>query len=222
MMIVRVPNLLDEAQTRKARTFAEQSNFVEGSATNTGSKIKNNQQVDQSEAAQSDVGNMIVQALMSNPHVANTAFPKAIPGPTFSRYQPGMYYGLHMDEAVMNTKPTPLRTDMSVTVFLSSRDEYEGGELELWLGSEQTFIKMNAGDAVVYPTGIIHQVRPVTSGARYAAVTWIQSVIPEQKHRQVLSHYHQLMAHIGDKADETDRLLMESVRTSLYRMWMEL
>ncbi len=222
MMIVRVPNLLTESQLADARAFAEKSNFVDGSATNRGSRVKKNEQVDQSDAEQSEVGSMIVQALMSNGQVAKTAFPKAIPGPTFSRYQPGMYYGLHMDQAIMNTKPSPLRTDMSTTVFLSAKDEYEGGELELWLGSEQVFIKMNAGDAVIYPTGIIHQVRPVTRGTRYAAVTWIQSHIPEQKHRQVLSHYHQLMEHMGSKADETDVLLMESVRTGLYRMWMDM
>lgn len=221
-MIIQIKNLLDESQTKKARNFVERADFVEGRETNRGSKIKNNEQIRQNDPEQSDIAGMIVHALLNNDDVLNTAFPRGIPGPTFSRYQPGMYYGLHMDEAIMNTKPKPLRTDMSVTVFLSSADEYDGGELELWTGTEPQHVKLDAGDAVVYPTGVIHQVRPVTRGTRYAAVTWIQSQIPELKHRQILSHYYQLVARMGAKADETDRLLMESVRTGLYRLWMEL
>jgi PKHD-type hydroxylase len=221
-MIHCITQLLDSSQTAHAGRFAENSEYVEGQATNLGSHVKNNQQVKSSEADQSDVGQMIVQALLANDTVLNTTFPRAIPGPTFSRYRPGMYYGLHMDEALMHTKPKPLRTDMSVTVFLSPADEYAGGELELWLGTERELIKLEAGDAVLYPTGIIHQVRPVTRGTRFAAVTWIQSQIPEHQHRVILSHYYHLMARMGDKADENDRLLMESVRTGLYRLWMEL
>jgi len=221
-MIIQIKHLLDESQTKKARDFVEQADFVEGRETNCGSKIKNNEQIRQNDPVQSDIGGMIVHALLNNDDVLNTAFPRGIPGPTFSRYQPGMYYGLHMDEAIMNTKPKPLRTDMSVTVFLSSADEYDGGELELWTGTEPQHVKLEAGDAVVYPTGVIHQVCPVTRGTRYAAVTWIQSQIPELKHRQILSHYYQLVARMGAKADENDRLLMESVRTGLYRLWMEL
>ncbi|MDA3922189.1 MAG: Fe2+-dependent dioxygenase [Salinisphaera sp.] len=221
-MINQITKVLDEAQTARARAFMENAHFVEGRVTNRGSTIKNNQQVGQDDAEQSDIGRMIVQSLLGNNSLVDMAFPRAIPGPTFSRYEPGMYYGLHMDEAIMHTKPKPLRTDMSVTVFLSNADEYDGGELELWFGTEPVLIKMNAGDAVVYPTGIIHQVCPVTRGRRYAAVTWIQSQIPELRHREVLSHYYQLMARMGGQADDTDRLLMESVRTGLYRMWMEL
>lgn len=221
-MIIQIKSLLDESQTKKARSFVERADFVEGRETNRSSHIKNNEQIRQNDPEQSDIASMIVHALLNNDDVLNTAFPRGIPGPTFSRYQSGMYYGLHMDEAIMNTKPKPLRTDMSVTVFLSSADEYDGGELELWTGTEPQHIKLDAGDAVVYPTGLIHQVRPVTRGTRYAAVTWIQSQIPELKHRQILSHYYQLVARMGAKADETDRLLMESVRTGLYRLWMEL
>ncbi|KEZ76837.1 Fe2+-dependent dioxygenase [Salinisphaera hydrothermalis] len=221
-MITQITRLLDASQTRKARAFVEQAEFVEGKATNRGSNIKNNEQISENDSDQSEIGRIVVQALLNNDDVLNTAFPRGVPSPTFSRYQPGMYYGLHMDEAIMNTKPKPLRTDLSVTVFLSSGDEYDGGELELWTGTEPQLVKLDAGDAVIYPTGLIHQVRPVTRGTRYAAVTWIQSQIPELKHRQVLSHYYQLVARMGHKADETDRLLMESVRTGLYRMWMEL
>src|SRR5699024_4079352 len=116
----------------------------------------------------------------------------------------------------------PLRTHASVTAFLFGSPDYAGGELEIWTGGGCSWIKMEPGDAVIYPTGLIHQVRSIASGPRSAAASSMQSYIPELKHRQVLAHFHQLMDHIDDKADETDRLLLQSVRTSLYRMWMEI
>ena len=141
-MIYRIRSLLNEEQTAAAQAFARSSDFVDGKATNLGTQVKKNQQIDQTEAEKSDVGDMIVRALFAHPRVARTAFPKTIPQPTFSRYEPGMYYGPHLDEAMMATRPRPLRSDLSATVFLSAPDEYEGGELELWLGSEHALVKM--------------------------------------------------------------------------------
>ena len=220
-MIHRIPRLLSEEVTAKAQAFVQAAEFIDGKATNRGTNIKRNQQVDQVKAEESEVGDLIIQALFSNPRAARVAFPRTVPKPTFSRYEPGMYYGPHLDEALMATRPHPLRSDLSVTVFLSDPGDYDGGELELWLGSDHSLVKMNAGDAVIYPTGVIHQVREVTRGVRYAAVTWIQSYIPDPQHRHVLSHYYQLMERMQPRADENDRLLMESVRTNLFRLWVD-
>ena len=79
-----------------------------------------------------------------------------------------------------------------------------------------------AGAAVIYPTGVIHQVRPVTRGTRLVAVTWIQSLIPNPQHRQVLFHHLELMSRLQSKCDEGDKLMMESVRTQLMRLWADI
>ncbi len=220
-MIHRIQKLLSPEQTAEAQEFVRQAEFVDGKATNQTTSVKNNQQIDQADAEKGTVGDMIVQALFAHKSLARIAFPRTIPQPTFSRYEPGMYYGPHLDEALMSTRPRPLRSDLSVTIFLSEPSDYDGGELELWLGSDRSLVKMHAGDAVIYPTGIIHQVREITRGARYAAVSWIQSYIPSAQNRHVLSHYYQLMERMGPKADENDKLLMESVRTNLFRMWVD-
>lgn len=183
--------------------------------------VKRNQQVPSDSLDQHIVPAMIVDALMNHQRVQTIAFPKLMPQPTFSRYQTGMYYGPHLDEAIMSTRPAPTRTDLSVTVFLSNANEYDGGELEIWLGNDRSNVKLDAGDAVLYPTGLIHQIKPVTAGQRYAAVTWIQSLIPDVRHRQVLSHYYQLSGALKDKTSAEEKLLMESVRTNLFRLWAD-
>lgn len=220
-MIHRIPKLLSDGQLEAARAFAAGCDYVDGKATNLGTAIKHNEQIDQSTAEAGDVADMIVQALFENARVARAAFPRTVPLPTFSRYRPGMYYGPHLDEALMRTRPNPIRSDLSVTVFLSAPDEYEGGELELWMGNDHALVKMPAGGCVVYPTGLIHQVREVTQGTRYAAVTWIQSFIPDHQQRAIMADYYELMSRLRGKTTEEEKLLMESVRTNLFRRWVD-
>ena len=218
-MIHHIPELLSIGDLERLRAFAATKRFVDGRATNAQSRIKNNQQIDQADDDVELVGDAIVRALFSHPQVQRTAFPKTIPAPTIARYEAGMRYGPHVDEAMMQTRPQPMRSDLSCTVFLSDPSEYEGGELEIWLGGERPKIKTAAGSAVIYPTGVIHQVLPVTSGQRLVAVTWIQSWIANPQHRHILYHHTEIMQRLGPKCDEGDRLLMESVRTNLMRLW---
>ena len=41
------------------------------------------------------------------------------------------------------------------------------------------------GDAIVYPSTTLHEVRPVTAGQRLVSITFIESVIADQHQRQV-------------------------------------
>src|SRR5258707_1935450 len=75
------------------------------------------------------------------------------------------------DNAVRGDRLTGLRirTDLSVTLFLSEPDEYDGGELvvEDRYGSHE--IKLQAGDLALYPASSLHMVAPVTRGMRVAS-----------------------------------------------------
>lgn len=221
-MIHVIPDLLTAEQVAVLRRFADSREFIDGRATNAQSSVKNNQQIDQQDAEVEKAGDAVVRALFANAMASRVAFPKTIPAPTIARYQPGMNYGPHLDEAILQTRPQAMRSDLSCSVFLSDSDEYDGGELEIWLGSERPRIKEKAGAAVIYPTGVIHQVRPVTRGTRLVAVTWIQSLIPNPQHRQVLFHHLELMSRLQSKCDEGDKLMMESVRTQLMRLWADI
>jgi PKHD-type hydroxylase len=221
-MIHLIPDVLDADLLREVRAFVGGKNFIDGRATNAGSSLKRNEQLDQADAEVDVFGVRMLDALFNHPFLRRVAFPRTIPAPTFARYRPGMTYGPHLDEAILQTRPQPIRSDLSCSIFLSEPEDYSGGELEVWLGSERPRIKGRAGSAVIYPTGVIHQVLPVTAGERLVAVTWIQSLIPNPQHRHVLFHQHELMQRMQGKCDETDRLLFESVRTNLMRLWSEL
>ena len=47
-------------------------------------------------------------------------------------------------------------------------------------------MKLKAGDAVVYPSSSLHQVTPVQSGERMAAICWMQSMIADSNVRKTL------------------------------------
>ena len=120
------------------------------------------------------LGNRIVSALTANPRFISAAIPLHIFPPLFNRYAAadGHHFGIHVDNAVRGDRLTGLRirTDLSVTLFLSEPDEYDGGELvvEDAYGSHE--IKLPAGDLVVYPASSLHMVTPVTRGLRVALV----------------------------------------------------
>jgi len=61
---------------------------------------------------------------------------------------------------------------LSITVQLSSPDEYDGGDLQFNLGNELTAPRLQ-GAAVVFPSFYLHRVTPVTRGIRKSFVLWI-------------------------------------------------
>lgn len=100
---------------------------------------------------------------------------KDVSPPIFSQYNEGDFYKRHIDELVIGG----LRTDHSITVFLDDPEDYDGGELRITIGQHTTDVKLKAGDAVIYPTGSLHEVLPVTRGKRRVALMWATSVVDE-------------------------------------------
>ncbi len=82
-------------------------------------------------------------------------------------YGPGDGYGWHIDLG-----PGPAsRRKLSVSVLLSDRCDFVGGELEL--GADRgVSAGLQRGDAVVFPSYLRHRVRPVESGERRSLVAW--------------------------------------------------
>jgi PKHD-type hydroxylase len=119
------------------------------------------------------------------------AIPRRVMKPMFSRYEPGMEYGAHIDNAIMGD----MRTDLSVTLFLSRPDTYDGGELVIHTPPGNQEIKLDAGEAIVYRSSTLHHVAPVTRGARLAAVTWVQSAVRDEYIRDILYDLHQVTIH---------------------------
>ena len=150
------------------------------------------------------------------------ARPHAIAPLMFSRSAPGMGYGRHVDDAVMGGKPR-LRSDLSLTLFLSAPSEYEGGELVVESSAGEQAFKPDAGSMVLYPSSSLHRVEAVRAGTRLVAVTWIQSLVRDPAQRELLftldSARRALFEREG-KSHEFDQLSL--CHANLMRMWAEL
>lgn len=220
-MIRHIRNVLRGEEIERLRALAAQSRFVDGRATNPDNPVKNNQQIPQNDPAAGEPGVILRDALMRHPELRPFAYPKQMARPTLARYEPGMNYGWHVDEALFPSTP-PMRSDLSCTVWLSDPASYEGGELVIELGEQKLSFKGAAGDAVLYPSTTIHQVTPVTRGQRLVGITWIQSWLAEAHKRELLLQIDELrvLEHAARK-DVRALVLLESLRTNLFRLWSD-
>ena len=87
---------------------------------------KHNLQLERTESTAKTVEAQVTAALARNVAFNRVAIPKAMTPPMLNRYKPGMAYGRHVDNPIMGGT---LHADLSVTIFLSALDGYDGGEL---------------------------------------------------------------------------------------------
>ena len=131
-----------------------------------------------------------------------------------------MAYGFHVDDPVMGVMGQQYRTDVSTTLFLNEPVEYEGGELLIQTAFGEQRVKLNAGDAVVYPSSRLHRVTEVTQGERFAAVIWAQSIIKNAEQRELL---HELSTArdslLNTQPDNEQTRHVSNVYSNLVRMW---
>lgn len=161
------------------------SEWKDGIKTASGSsrkQIKRNLQLIDGETHKKS-SEFVVNAIKNNPSIKNYAFPAEVFQILFSRTGPGMFYGPHVDTSLIEGK----RRDLSFTLFLNDKKDYNGGELILYIPPETRTIKLNAGDIIIYPTKYIHEVKEVTEGERMVCVGWIQSDINNDDDRDILS-----------------------------------
>jgi PKHD-type hydroxylase len=130
-----------------------------------------------------------------------------------------MTYGAHIDSAFLPGGQEPLRSDISCTIFVSDPGTYQGGELVVYLGTEEVRIKGKAGAAVFYASTAVHQVAPVTSGERLVIITFIESQIADPMQRDLLYSLGEVRALEGLKMDWRNRTQLEYVIANLHRMW---
>lgn len=224
-MFLRIPQLLNAEQLAEIDAVLAGASFVDGRMTagETGRKAKRNQQADPAASPGHDaIGSVVMGALAGNALVRATLLPVKIVPPTFSKYEPGMTYDWHTDNPVMTAGPM-VRTDISVTVFLSDPDSYAGGELIVRTSAGEAKFKLPRGSAVAYPATTMHRVAEVTTGERLAAVTWMQSMVGDGARRELLHDLdtaYRLSAQRAPESQET-RLLLKSY-ANLVRMWAEM
>lgn len=227
-MFLRIPQILT-AQALAAVTAALEGDtapWVDGRVTagHQGVLVKSNQQLDEAGAMARELGSLVVNLLERNPLFISAVLPHRVYPPVFNRYREGMQFGSHIDGAIRQIPGTAhtLRTDLSATLFLSSPDSYDGGELVIESDSGDRAVKLTAGDLIVYTATALHRVQPVTRGQRLACVFWIQSLIRDDfKRRQLFELDRSIQQLTAGGADGDVLLRLTGHYHSLMRLWSE-
>jgi PKHD-type hydroxylase len=208
-MLLHIPQVLTATEVAHIRDTLDTQGWVDGLRT-TGPQaahVKRNLQLDTASPAFAPLSQRIAAALQRHPLFASAVLPAHLLPPMFNRYEGGGQYGNHIDNAIQTDRFTgqQVRTDVSITVFLSGPDEYDGGELivEDSFGTHE--VKLDAGDAIIYPSTSLHRVEPVTSGARVASFLWAQSLVRDAWRRSMLFELDmtilKLRHQLGDSAE---------------------
>jgi PKHD-type hydroxylase len=227
-MLLRIPAVLTPDEVKHCRQVLADTQWVDGRVTAGAQSAiaKHNLQVPEDAPQARALGDIILRALGSNTTFNAAAQPLRVFPPLFNRYDAGMSFDAHVDNAIRYVKEVRqrLRTDISSTLFLSDPADYDGGELVI----EDTYgdqrVKFDAGDLVLYPSDSLHRVEPITRGSRWAAFFWTQSMVKDDGERELLYRLDRSItltrAELGDKHPAV--LGLTATYHNLLRKWAQL
>ena len=226
-MMLHIPEVLTKAQVAELRRAIDAADWVDGNATSgTQSALaKRNEQLPEGSEAARYAGEKILDALSRSPLFVTAALPQTVFPPLFNRYGGGQTFATHIDNSIRQSRDgsVRIRSDLSATLFLTEPEDYDGGELLV----EDTYgvheVELPAGDMILYPASSLHQVTPVTRGARTSSFFWIQSMIRDDARRALLFQMdiaiQQLSLKVGAGAPEL--VSLTGTYHNLLRMWAE-
>jgi PKHD-type hydroxylase len=228
-MLICVPDVLSKTDVADFRRIMDGCDWEDGRSTAGAQSalVKRNEQLPPDSEMARKLGNRVLSALSANPRFISAAIPMQIFPPLFNRYaaSDGHHFGIHVDNAVRGDRLTGLRirTDLSVTLFLSEPDEYEGGELvvEDLYGSHE--IKLPAGHLVLYPASSLHMVTPVRRGMRVASFFWLQSMIRDVHARSLIFDLDTAIQALVERLgrDDPETVNLTGIYHNLIRHWAE-
>ncbi len=225
-MLLIIPNVLSGAQVAHCQERLASGAWVDGRTTagEQSALSKRNLQIGEDSEVGRELGDLILGQLGRNPDFLSAALPLKVFPPLFNRYDVGMGFGGHVDNAIRySAEGRRYRTDMSCTLFLSDPADYDGGELviEDLFGAQS--MKPEAGDLILYPASSVHRVEPVIRGARIASFFWLQSMVRDDGQRRLLYDLDQSITLMrGDLSDDNPGVIrLTSTYHNLIRMWAD-
>ncbi|MFT3763409.1 MAG: Fe2+-dependent dioxygenase [Pseudoxanthomonas sp.] len=224
-MLLHIPEILSREQVASMRRELEAADWTDGRETVgfQGAQVKRNLQLPEGSPLRRKLGETILVALARHPRFFSAALPLKYLPPRFNCYTGGGTYGFHVDGSVLNLgNGEQLRSDISCTLFLNDPDEYDGGELVVADTYGEHEVKLPAGDIIVYPSSSLHQVTPVTRGARLASFFWVQSMIRDDAKRRLLYEMDASLETLrAGGADAAAMLQLTGIYHNLLRQWAE-
>ncbi|MDB5751733.1 MAG: PKHD-type hydroxylase [Ramlibacter sp.] len=227
-MLLHLEKILTPDELRSARALlGPHAPWTAGRSSAGGQAAgrKNNDQLAQDSEPARQLQAIVLAAVQRDPLFFSAALPRKTFNPLFNRYSgTSNHYGAHIDNAVMHSRNPAqwVRTDLSCTLFLSEPNEYEGGELVIQLPQGERRIKAAAGDLVLYPGSTLHQVTPVTRGARLASFFWIESMVASSEQRQLLFEMDMALLKLRERGEDDPAVVqLTGTYHNLLRMWAQ-
>jgi PKHD-type hydroxylase len=218
-MLLKIKNLLNSQECERLVALAGELKFVDGRVSNPANTSKQNLQADPADPKYAESVQIVAGAMTRSREFGSFALPKRVAPPLLCRYEPGMKYGAHADSAIIQLANAKLRSDLSCTVFIGDPATYEGGELAMVVGNQTLAFKGTPGEAIVYPSTMLHEVVPVRSGQRLVSITFIESLVADQHQRMQIYEINEIAALEGARMNPESRVRLDVVRQNLLRMW---
>lgn len=222
--MILVINALDDAQHLAAIT--ERIGLLEWrdgreTAGSVARQVKRNEQAAMNSVAGRALQDELFRVVSDNAVVKAAAQPRRFSPVIISRTGVGGHYGAHVDNALMGRGAQRLRTDLSFTLFLSPPGDYDGGELVIHTAGMAQELKGEAGYLVLYPSGSIHEVKPVTRGTRIVCIGWIESTVADSAQREMLFDLENLRTALRAAlpGQSPELLTLDKTIAGLLRMW---
>ena len=230
-MMVRIPRLLSQEQVAQIRGRLAEAEWVDGKVTagTQSAGEKNNLQLPEDSPDARALGEIILGALGRSERFMSASLALRVFPPLFNRYDTGMGFGAHIDNAIRFVKPSlgsnapiRVRTDLSATLFLTDPADYDGGELVV----EDTFgthtVKLAAGDLVLYSATSRHHVTPVSRGSRWSSFFWVQSMIRDEAARAMLFDLDDAVQGLRKELGDSEHVVsLTGVYHNLVRRWAQ-
>mgnify|MGYP005813102557 CR=1 FL=1 len=225
-MLVEIPGVLTPDQAASFRARLEQAEWINGRATAgyQAARVKHNAQLPETHPLSRELGDAILGALERTPVFISAALPLKVYPPMFNSYRGGQAFGTHVDTAVRSLPGSPMRvrTDLSATLFLTPPEDYDGGELMVEDSYGAHAVKLPAGHMILYPAGSLHDVRPVTRGARISSFFWIQSMVRDDGARTLLFDLDtSIQALSADMPEHPSLVQLTGIYHNLLRRWAD-
>lgn len=223
-MVMVIPDVLTPEQLHECRSALAQANWQDGRSTagHLAASAKTNQQLMHDDPLAQHLGNFILARLGQCSSFMAAALPLKVLPPRFNRYACGGSYDHHVDSAIFSVPDTPhrIRADLSATLFFSEPEEYDRGDLVIENRFGSQHVKLPAGHMVIYPSGSVHRVEPVTRGVRLAAFFWVQSLVREESQRSVLQDLDDSIQALRPQLPDSPELLrLTGIYHNLLRQW---
>lgn len=226
-MLIALPDVLTSAEVARCRGIIDRAEWTDGNVTSghQSALAKSNLQLPENSPAAREAGNLILDALGRNARFIAAALPLKVFPPLFNRYGVGQTFGMHVDGSIRQLRGTDfrVRSDLSCTLFLTDPADYDGGELVIadTFGTQR--VKLAAGHMVLYPSSSLHEVTPVTRGARVSSFFWLQSMVRADADRTLLLQLDEaIQALAGEVSHKHPQVVaLTGIYHNLLRRWAE-